>query len=452
MRLLGFSLVAALVQGYNVGFSVTDITPNAKELASHKVFLGGYGELGDRGGNVGFARGVHDPVWARAAAIDDFDETDVTSSKVIHSLRKRSHGSGVNSSSTTPGQTLLILAVIDGIGMGNILMNHIRGNVTALEPRINSDNILISITHSHSSPDFQGLWMGVYQDYRDRVVLAAAHTIVDAFNKRVPARLFASAGVGYNHNRRDWGWAQNVSTIVEARGKNGTRLGAICQFTAHPTVLGADNLNVSSDWVGYFRSTAEATLGVPVLYFNGPIGDVSPAPKNGSGFTAAESYGSDLATITLASMANQTEVTGQIYLSTVHFNQTVTNLKFIIAGTLTPLLNNYYQWLPLNRTAILFPSQTSYFHFGKVVQGLAFPGESLTRNAEPILEHMKAPFHLFLGLSGDTLGYFVPSDEWEDGRHKGYEESVSTNRFAGDNELARMLDMIAKDPFPPSVK
>jgi hypothetical protein len=284
-------------------------------------------------------------------------------------------------------------------------------------------------------------------------VQAAAHAIVDAFNKRVSAQLYVSAGIGYNHNRRDWGWAQNITTIVDARDKSTkARLGCICQFTAHPTVLGPDNLNISSDWIGYFRNTAEAALKAPVLYFNGPIGDVSPAPKNGSGFTAAESYGSDLATITIATMSNQVEVTGQIYLSTVHFNQTVTNLKFIAAGELTPLLNDYYHWIPYNLTAILFPSQTSYFHFGKVMQGLAFPGESLTRLAEPILEHMKAPFRLFLGLNGDTLGYFVPSDEWEDGRHKGYEESVSTNRFAGDNELARMLDMIAKDPFPPSLK
>jgi len=293
----------------------------------------------------------------------------------------------------------------------------------------------------------------VYKEYRDRAVVAAAHTIVDAYNHRVPARIFVSAGVGYNHNRRDWGWAQNITTILDVKNKNtNERLGCICQFTAHPTVLGADNLNISSDWIGYFRQTVESVVKAPVLYFNGPIGDVSPAPKNGSGFGAAQSYGSDIATITMNTMKNQTEITGQIYLSTVHFNQTVTNLKFVAAGRYTPILKNYYVGYPINLTAVLFPSQTSYFHFGKVLQGLAFPGESLTRNAEPILEHMHAPFRLFLGLSGDTLGYFVPSDEWEDGRHKGYEESVSTNRFAGDNELKRMLEMIGKDPFPPSIQ
>jgi len=240
---------------------------------------------------------------------------------------------------------------------------------------------------------------------------------------------------------------------LDVRDKNtDARLGCVCQFTAHPTVLGADNLNISSDWINYFRQTAEAAVKAPVLYFNGPIGDVSPAPKNGSGFGAAESYGSDLATITVATMKNQVQVTGQIYLSTVHFNQTVTNLKFVALGKLTPMLEGYYSFLPLNATAVLFPTQTSYFHIGKQIQGLAFPGESLTRNAEPILEHMKAQFKMFLGLNGDTLGYFVPSDEWEDGRHKGYEESVSTNRFAGDNEVARMLDLISKDPFPPSLR
>ena len=57
--------------------------------------------------------------------------------------------------------------------------------------------------------------------------------------------------------------------------------------------------------------------------------------------------------------------------------------------------------------------QTTYFTIGSSLQGVAFPGESLTRNAEPVKAAMTAPFRMFLGLNGDTLGYFVPTDEWD---------------------------------------
>ena len=61
--------------------------------------------------------------------------------------------------------------------------------------------------------------------------------------------------------------------------------------------------------------------------------------------------------------------------------------------------------------------QTSYFRIGDTIQGVAFPGESLTNNGLPIKAAMTTPFRLFLGLTGDTLGYFVPTDEWLSGRN-----------------------------------
>jgi len=104
--------------------------------------------------------------------------------------------------------------------MGSVVLNQIRDNVTKLEPRIARDNILISITHSHSSPDFQGLWMGVYATYRDRVVLAAAHTIVDAFNKRVPARLFCLSGSGIQQQSQRLGLGSKRDDHCGRSGQN----------------------------------------------------------------------------------------------------------------------------------------------------------------------------------------------------------------------------------------
>ncbi len=56
---------------------------------------------------------------------------------------------------------------------------------------------------------------------------------------------------------------------------------------------------------------------------------------------------------------------------------------------------------------------------------------------------MTAPFKFWLGLSGETLGYFVPSDEWD--FINGYEEKVSISKTAGDDMQAILLAAIAED-------
>jgi hypothetical protein len=44
---------------------------------------------------------------------------------------------------------------------------------------------------------------------------------------------------------------------------------------------------------------------------------------------------------------------------------------------------------------------------------------------------MRSRHRLLVGLAHDTLGYFVPEDEWMTGRNRNYEESVSYGRHAG---------------------
>jgi len=70
----------------------------------------------------------------------------------------------------------------------------------------------------------------------------------------------------------------------------------------------------------------------------------------------------------------------------------------------------------------------------------------VTRNAEPIKGAMQAKNKFFLGLNGDTLGYFIPTDEWENAPSgSGYEESVSLGEFAGDQTRDVLLDLIKQD-------
>ena len=87
-------------------------------------------------------------------------------------------------------------------------------------------------------------------------------------------------------------------------------------------------------------------------------------------------------------------------------------------------------------------TQASYFRLGSNVQGVMFPGESLTRNGLPIKVAMRAPFKFFFGLTGETLGYFVPSDEFWKGRNNNYEELVSLEDHVADSTRDRMIQAV----------
>jgi hypothetical protein len=57
---------------------VEDISPTAEQVATHAIFLGGYGALGFRDGlTLSYAREVHAPIMARALYLEGDGGTDV---------------------------------------------------------------------------------------------------------------------------------------------------------------------------------------------------------------------------------------------------------------------------------------------------------------------------------------------------------------------------------------
>jgi hypothetical protein len=87
-------------------------------------------------------------------------------------------------------------------------------------------------------------------------------------------------------------------------------------------------------------------------------------------------------------------------------------------------------------------TEVGWLRIGEALQGLAAPGEVLTRLGLPLKASLPGPHRLFLGLTNDTLGYFLPADEWMSGRNNNYEESVSLGREAGPALAAALRSLI----------
>jgi hypothetical protein len=87
-------------------------------------------------------------------------------------------------------------------------------------------------------------------------------------------------------------------------------------------------------------------------------------------------------------------------------------------------------------------TRCGYLRLGDDVEAFCAPGEVLTRLVLPLRQSLGARHRLFLGLSQDTLGYFLPEDEWMTGRNRNYEESVSMGKHGGTVLAGALLSLV----------
>jgi hypothetical protein len=400
------------VEYYEVGFDVFDITPTEAEMTD-EFYLGGYGAPYQRG----VVEGVHDPVFVRTMAI----------------------GYGPNEG--------VLLAIVDGIGIGNQIQREIR-TTAAANLGLDESEIIVAATHTHSGPDFQGLWGGVPDDYKARVISDIVASLDVAWNSKVPANLEVASTTSMNRNRRGWDFTDDSLFALHATTLEGDPLGLLVTFAAHPVILGDENLMISRDYCGYTVDRLEQELDIPVLFFNGIQGDVSPDGADGTfpdDFAKAEFYGNIVAQSALDVLADREPVDVDFHREMRSFELDIENQLFILVAQAGII---YYDFESRGEDYWII-TQTAYMRFGQQIQMIAFPGESLTRNGLAVKDMMTAPHQVVLGLATDSLGYFVPSDEWMTGLNDDYEESVSVGMAAGDTTRDILLDMIATDPGTP---
>ena len=254
---------------------------------------------------------------------------------------------------------------------------------------------MIGSTHTHAGPDLQGLWGGVPEIYRERILGLIVDSMVAAWNQREPAALQVGADTADNRNRRGWEFTDDVLFTLQARALDDDELlGTTVAFAAHPVVLDDDNLLVSRDWCGYAVDDLEQATGAPVLYFNGVQGDVSPDVPDGDyadDFERAEAYGVHVSGQAQAALASLTPVSDDFHHGYRSFELDITNDLFILAA-MGGILDYEFDLDPAVVT-----TQVAYIRLGTELQLIAFPGESLTRNGLPIREAMTTSHGAILG-------------------------------------------------------
>ena len=150
------------------------------------------------------------------------------------------------------------------------------------------------------------------------------------------------------------------------------------------TTLGRSVMELSADFGGYLcRHIEEAVPGATAMWVNAALGDVSNAGATGEGFERPRSYGVAAAEVALdAVRSGQTLVQDRLEMRVIAYEEPIDNIAFV-AAYLLGVLDGYYVMAP--GEGVNAPTFAAHLRFGAELEMVTTPGESLTRNALPVV-------------------------------------------------------------------
>jgi hypothetical protein len=269
--------------------------------------------------------------------------------------------------------------------------------------------LLLSASHTHSGPgafvDSEALGWLALDRLDPGVRRLLLDTVVDAIRRadsaRRPARVAVASVTAppVVSSRLNQPLDREV-IVLRVTDAEARPLGVLWNFAIHGTTLGPRNLRLSGDITGEASAWLERELGVPALFVNGAVGDVSPA---GHGDRAARELGAALAKAVQTGWAQAEPLRPAL--------AAVTRTASLPAPELS--LHNCWRALPRWLTLPIgrvFPRDAT---LTAVAVGdtawLAFPGELQTALGREIKAAGDSRFRhtAVAGLTNDYLGYFL---------------------------------------------
>jgi len=251
--------------------------------------------LGGFAGRVGPSQGVHDPLYAKALALSDGDQT-------------------------------AILIVADILSVPRDLVEGVRASIQKIAG-VDKGDVMVAATHTHSGPETIGIragpddpYISAYMKVLERYLVGVAYV---AWRNMAEARIGGSRGnavIGFNRRKREDPIDSEVG-VIRIDDVEGNPRAAVINYACHPVVLGGENLFVSADYPGYVNTVLERVKG-PVftpMFTNGAAGNINPLSSVGYScpgtFRDAEQLGSIIAGEALKTL-EQTETSGEAKIQT----------------------------------------------------------------------------------------------------------------------------------------
>jgi hypothetical protein len=183
-------------------------------------------------------------------------------------------------------------------------------------------------------------------------------------------------------------------------------------FAIHGTMLSAGNLRLSADVTGLASSRLEQKVGVPALFVNGAVGDVSPAR-----------HGEAAMVDTASALASAVEAGWAQARPAPVASLRIAERKVALPAAAVSLQRCLGSWLPAFFVVPLgaaMPRQATLVAVGLgETAWVTIPGELQTSFGQAIKREGRALFaSVFVaGLSNDYLGYFTTREDARGARY-----------------------------------
>ncbi|MFX1345956.1 MAG: hypothetical protein ACFFAI_12675, partial [Promethearchaeota archaeon] len=285
-------------------------------------------------------------------------------------------------------------------------------------------------------------------EYMEYVANQIIECIDQAYQNMEKARLwFASSSVpGLMKNSRDPGRVYPDLEIMKVSGTRGKTIATMINYAGHPEVLWSNNLELSSDYVGYLRDKVEEELGGIAIFFNGALGGMITPDVDEHTFEKAKEIGYTLAEATVnALQCRKFYRWGSFFpswkktfnLEKQTFEVPLENIQFY-GAMMYGMLYRAEPWYVDSPGMGIIMSEVNVINIG-AAQIITMPGEVLPSIGHRLKEAMTGNYNFLIGLGNDELGYIIPEDEWDPSQ---YEESMSVGIQTGIVMEAILMEML----------
>jgi len=276
--------------------------------------------------------------------------------------------------------------------------------------------VIVSASHTHSGPGAfmeSGLLAMVSVDRGDRGVRETIIGNLVQAARRAQASMGAARIGSASVTAPDLTIgrlghaADREIVILKVASETGALIATVWNYAIHGTMLPAFNLRLSGDVMGVASRELERLTGVPALFVNGAVGDVSPARH---GETEANEVGRELAAAVHAGLQTATPVVPSPFV--------VTTRRVDLPSPTLSIRNCTAAWVPgwlrvPLGAALPRATELTAVRLGDVAW-VTVPGELQSRLGRAVKRAGPPEIArvLIAGVSNDYLGYFLTAADY----------------------------------------
>jgi hypothetical protein len=398
---------------YQVGLATRPINPTVAQLATNKVYLGGFGFGSPPVDSGRPAKGV----LAEGAQVRAFAVSDGANTWAIADMEV---------------QGWFVASKDDLYGI--VDMRHEVERLT--NGGLDAEHVIVQSDHSHSGPDGMGVWGGLPDDYRKYIFDQTVAVIVAAYQARRPGQLYYGTAKGnglagkpdllnnqFSTDPANQSLDSDVRVLQARDPDTGDPFATMLDFSAHGTVLGSDNEKVSGDWPQRVNPKLEEKFGGQAMTVVGTLGRTQPnrpgcadATKTGDAKFLCEldTYADRVVERAQLAVDNATPITGDAVVAARSYliQDPAHNALLLGAGAVGDPLG-----VPLNRSLLppwltgnVIGTITASARIGDVLLS-SVPGEIYPQIALKVRDVVEADHgargFMTAGLANDQLGYII---------------------------------------------